>query len=82
MQPKQTAASKVQNLDLNLGRALARKAELQEQLEAVAAQIKAIRECMQGIQIGQELEREVIAERAKAAAKDRLAEQMADAAQP
>jgi Trm5-related predicted tRNA methylase len=80
VQPKQTAASQVQNLQLNLSRAMAKKAELLEQLEGVTAQIKAIRELMQGVTIGQQLEREVIAEKAKAAEKDRLAEQMADAA--
>jgi Trm5-related predicted tRNA methylase len=80
MQPKQTAASQVQTLQLNFNRAMAKKAELLEQLEGVDAQIRAIRECMQGIQIGQQLEREVIAEKAKADEKDRLAEQMADAA--
>jgi hypothetical protein len=80
MQPKQTAASKVQNLDLNLGRALAKKAELLEQLEQVTTQITTIRNCMHGVQIGQALQQEVDAEKAKAAEKDRLAEQMADAA--
>jgi Trm5-related predicted tRNA methylase len=80
MQPKQTAASQVQNLQLNFSRIMARKAELLEQLEGVNAQIKSIRDAMHGIQIGQQLEKEVVAEQAKAAEKDRLAEQMADAA--
>jgi hypothetical protein len=80
MQPKQTAASQVQNLDLNLGRALVRKAELLEQLEQVTKQIDTIRNCMHGVKIGQQLQTEVLAEQAKAAEKDRLAEQMADAA--
>jgi hypothetical protein len=80
MQPKQTAASQVQTLQLNLNRSLAKKAELLEQLEFVNAGIKSIRDNMNGVLIGQQLEREVIAEKAKAAEKDRLAEQMADAA--
>lgn len=76
MLPKVTAAAQVQQLDLTLQRALAKKAELLEQLDVLNATIKAARECMSGIKTGQQLEREVIAEREKAAEKDRLAEEL------
>lgn len=47
----------------NLSKALATKAELIEKLEEATATIKTIRAALQGVQIGQALEREVIAER-------------------
>lgn len=74
MQPKSTAAAHVQQMTITLGRSLAEKAELLEKLDVVNARIKAIREGIAGVQLGQQLEREVIAEREKAAQKDRLAE--------
>jgi DNA repair exonuclease SbcCD ATPase subunit len=69
-----TAAKKVTNLTQNLNASMAKRAELQEQLDGVNAAIKAIREALQGVQIGQALEQEIMLERAAKLAADREAD--------
>lgn len=68
----QTAAQQTHALTENLKTTLATKAELLEKLEATDATLKVIRAALQGVQIGQQLEREVIAERELADLNERV----------
>lgn len=59
----QPASQQTQALVDNLSKALVAKAELLEKLEDTNVTLKVIRSALQGIQIGQQLEREVVAEK-------------------
>lgn len=76
MQQQSTAAS-VANLTKTLQRAMVRKVELLDELEQVNKTISGIREGLQGVQLGQKLEQEIMLERAQKLAADREADRAA-----
>jgi hypothetical protein len=61
---QQTAAQQTQALTTGVTQLLAKKAELSEQLDNINEQLRAMRNALQGVVLGQRLEREVIAEKA------------------
>jgi predicted nucleic acid-binding Zn-ribbon protein len=61
---QQTAAQQTQALTSGVTQLLAKKAELSEQLDNINEQLRAMRNALQGVVLGQRLEREVIAEKA------------------
>lgn len=67
------AAMQLDNLVKNLQRAMVRKVELLDELEAVNKQINGIREGLAGVKLGQAVEQEMLAERMKREAADRAA---------